>query len=335
MKRIFALFIFLALALSFCACAKGTPTWQEQYDLGLRYLSEGNYQEAIIAFTAAIEIDPMRPEAYLRAAEAYEAVGDSEAARDILEKGYTITEDSSLSPRESIGQGVGLDELGESEDNDMASEDEPLLPNEELNFFEPPEETPQEWIIDDFISPEELTIGNIPFYKTNIYAASEVYPNGQNPPAPVTNGTIVCMGNPEFRQSPESDVLSIVSYGNYIDDFYRNYQPEFREIRMGMPTIEVLQKLGFTEFAIQKILNFSENGIEYNENNINSVINIIVEKTQISVYNGGETLMIRIILSNADEEGIDMDLGFNNNNLSYLQLHDYNMYIVHYTELDF
>ena len=40
-------------------------TWQEQYDLGVRYLSEGNYQEAILAFTAAIEIDPKQAEAYV------------------------------------------------------------------------------------------------------------------------------------------------------------------------------------------------------------------------------------------------------------------------------
>lgn len=75
---------------------KKVPTWQEQYDLGVRYLTEGNYQEAIIAFVAAIEIDAKRPEAYLKAAEAYEATGDSEAARAILERGYAATGDESL-----------------------------------------------------------------------------------------------------------------------------------------------------------------------------------------------------------------------------------------------
>ena len=40
-------------------------TWQDYYDLGIRYLSEGNYQEAIIAFTAAIEIDPKLTDAYM------------------------------------------------------------------------------------------------------------------------------------------------------------------------------------------------------------------------------------------------------------------------------
>ena len=34
--------------------------WQGQYDLGIRLLGEGKYEEAIIAFTAAIEIAPSR-----------------------------------------------------------------------------------------------------------------------------------------------------------------------------------------------------------------------------------------------------------------------------------
>ena len=68
----------------------------EQYDLGVRYLSEGNYEEAIVAFTAAIEIDPKRPEAYAKAAEAYEVLGDLDSARAILEQGYQATGDETL-----------------------------------------------------------------------------------------------------------------------------------------------------------------------------------------------------------------------------------------------
>ena len=56
-----------------CSCGQSAPTWQEQYDLGVRYLSEGNYEEAIIAFTAAIEIDPKRAEAYVGRGDAYVA----------------------------------------------------------------------------------------------------------------------------------------------------------------------------------------------------------------------------------------------------------------------
>ena len=62
--------------------ADETPDWQTQYDLGVRYLSEGNYEEAIIAFTAAIEIEPKQAELYLYRARAYNAIGDSNAQID-------------------------------------------------------------------------------------------------------------------------------------------------------------------------------------------------------------------------------------------------------------
>lgn len=95
MKRITTLFLTGLLLLSLIACgAKGA--WQEQYDLGMRYLNEGNYEEAVIAFTAAIEIDAKRPEAYLGAADGYVGLGDYASARSILERGYAETGDESL-----------------------------------------------------------------------------------------------------------------------------------------------------------------------------------------------------------------------------------------------
>ena len=48
MRRIAALILACALAFPMVSCAQKTenvPTWQEQYDLGLRYLEEGNYEE--------------------------------------------------------------------------------------------------------------------------------------------------------------------------------------------------------------------------------------------------------------------------------------------------
>lgn len=98
MKRITTLFLTALLLLSLIACgAKGA--WQEQYDLGMRYLNDGNYQEAVIAFEAAIEIDAKRPEAYLGAADAYMGLGDTDSARSILERGYAETGDGSLKSR--------------------------------------------------------------------------------------------------------------------------------------------------------------------------------------------------------------------------------------------
>lgn len=75
-KQISRILLCLAMVFGLCACAK-MPTWQEQYDLGIRYLSEGNYQEAIIAFTAAIEIDPKQAPAYVGRGDAYIGFGET------------------------------------------------------------------------------------------------------------------------------------------------------------------------------------------------------------------------------------------------------------------
>ena len=101
MRKVMALFTLLALMLSLCACSKKVeePTWQEQFDMGVRYLSEGNYEEAILTFTAAIEIDPMQAEAYEKLAEAYLALGDTDAALQVLRDGLAATGDARLQAR--------------------------------------------------------------------------------------------------------------------------------------------------------------------------------------------------------------------------------------------
>ena len=83
MKKISILLMVLVFSI-LAACSRSStdiPTWQEQYDLGVRYLSEGNYEEAIIAFTAAIEIDPKRAEAYIERGNAY--IGSGETAQTL------------------------------------------------------------------------------------------------------------------------------------------------------------------------------------------------------------------------------------------------------------
>lgn len=80
MRKVTGFLLVILLFITMGGCSKA-PTWQEQYDLGVRYLSEGNYEEAIIAFTVAIEIDPKQAEVYLQRGNAYlsmaQAGGDS------------------------------------------------------------------------------------------------------------------------------------------------------------------------------------------------------------------------------------------------------------------
>ena len=111
--------------------ADALPDWQHQFDLGMRFLSQGNYQEAIIAFTAVIEIAPRNAEAlvgrgtahilwqedlaaaradfelaleidernadaWLGLVDIYIRVGEFDRALEIARRGYELTGDAAL-----------------------------------------------------------------------------------------------------------------------------------------------------------------------------------------------------------------------------------------------
>lgn len=94
--RLASLLVVIVLVLSACGTNPEAPTWQEQYNLGIRYLSEGKYEEAIIAFTAAIEIDPKRAPTYVGRGDAYVGLGETEenltAAQADYEKAIELDE---------------------------------------------------------------------------------------------------------------------------------------------------------------------------------------------------------------------------------------------------
>lgn len=105
MKKCLITILLIVATFSFCSCSqKGAElSWQEHYDLGVRYLSEGNYEDAIIAFTAAIEIDPKQADAYFSLADAYMGTGDYESAEATIKKG-----------REACGDMEGFDRLADN-----------------------------------------------------------------------------------------------------------------------------------------------------------------------------------------------------------------------------
>ena len=69
---------------------------REQLDLGQKYLSELEYDQAVAAYEIAIEIEPMNVDAYLGLADAYIGKGYYEAASLALQKGYELTQDDAL-----------------------------------------------------------------------------------------------------------------------------------------------------------------------------------------------------------------------------------------------
>lgn len=100
MKKIPVILLAVLVMFQITSCGEQdkekVPTWQEQYDLGLRYLEEGNYEEAILAFTAAIEIDPKQAPAYVGRGDAYMLSGETEenltAAQADYEKAIELDE---------------------------------------------------------------------------------------------------------------------------------------------------------------------------------------------------------------------------------------------------
>ena len=167
MKGFLRLTLVLVMLAALVSCGQKTETtWQEQYDLGVKYLSEGSYEEAVLAFTAAIELNDKRPEAYIgrgdayvgeaeqsvldseeastayekaladflnairldgqspeaygKAAEIYTALGDLDAAREILEQGYEATGDDGLARQLAQLEGNGSEDQGGGESEPSA-----------------------------------------------------------------------------------------------------------------------------------------------------------------------------------------------------------------------
>ena len=69
---------------------------REQINLGQKYLSEMNYEEALVAFNQAISLDPRSVDAYIGLADAYMGLGDKDAAFEALQDGYEVTGDERL-----------------------------------------------------------------------------------------------------------------------------------------------------------------------------------------------------------------------------------------------
>ena len=100
--------------------------------LAQRYLSEQNYQQAVIEFQRILEIDPMNAEAYLGLAEAYLGLGDAESAIAALQKGCEETGDADLLARlnELTGEWEEPAIPAQTEENHAQTEENPAQTEE-------------------------------------------------------------------------------------------------------------------------------------------------------------------------------------------------------------
>ncbi len=82
-RKTAALLLALVMLLTVSSCSKSS-SWEKQYDRGIKCLSEEKYDEAVDAFTAAIDLDDSRAQAYAGRGEASLATALA-AAGDITE----------------------------------------------------------------------------------------------------------------------------------------------------------------------------------------------------------------------------------------------------------
>lgn len=100
---------------------------QEQLDLGNKYLSELDYEQAIVAYEAAIEIDPMSVEAYLGLASVYEAQGNYDKALEVLQQGYDATGDKRIADK--------IDEIHAWQEQEISEENMETSENAEPDWL--------------------------------------------------------------------------------------------------------------------------------------------------------------------------------------------------------
>jgi len=90
------LILLLVIIIAGNALGDGGGKLQEQLDLGAKYLEEMDYEQALMAFQAALSIEPKNVDAYLGIVEVYIRKNDFETALKYAREGYEATGDERL-----------------------------------------------------------------------------------------------------------------------------------------------------------------------------------------------------------------------------------------------
>ncbi len=89
--KIFSAVLLIIIIVLMAGCKKKL-NFQQYLDIGDKYLLELNYEEAVVAFTKAIELEPREIGAYEKLASAYTAQGNTEQALETLNKAVSVYE---------------------------------------------------------------------------------------------------------------------------------------------------------------------------------------------------------------------------------------------------
>lgn len=239
MRKYIAIVLSLVFILTGCGETQIGPTWQEQYDLGVRYLSEGNYEEAIIAFTAAIEIEPKRPEAYIGLSDAYTGLGDTDAARQALEDGFAATGDADIQTLLEAMQDSWV---------------------ERPDFTGQPGDGLSELLGTLDISMDEVCIDGVPIRQLTIEQVQQLRPEAEEPIFGIrSNSTEYTYGNWSWyngeklgtfdvEQRFDSPCITRVEYESWMwDGAEIVLDVGFRGLHTGDSLVKALTALGFTD----------------------------------------------------------------------------------------
>ena len=122
---IIAVLLLIVLITGILVLSSPQRKYDKQLSLGQRYLDELDYEQAIAAYRAAIEIDPKQPDAYAGLANTYIAMEDYESAREVLLEGIDATDSDML--KEMLKEleekyFTGPETVGTATDADMMSQ---------------------------------------------------------------------------------------------------------------------------------------------------------------------------------------------------------------------